>query len=509
MNIVAIKPSKIQIGERLRQDLGDIDELAKSIKKHGLLQPIGITKTKKLVFGERRLMAWKTAHGDKEIKARIINDELAELIENIHREDLPWQIANAAIAKFHYNHGGHPLSQRDNGGRFSNKKWTENDTANSLDISQPLVSESLTLDEAVRDCPEIANELTKDAALNAWQEFGRVKTSEEIEREVARGGGLWARLPVSWGDGSRFLYISEAFQIHDSFAVIEDDGPIQTLKHRTWFFHSINPTRELTLDEYAEIQGFPPTYKFVGSTKDKIKWLIGEAVPPPMAEHVARMLPKHGLKFADIFAGAGGMTTGFERIGNECVWACEREPNAAWTFKLNHPEAKVDARSIEDINEDEIPKVDLIIGGPPCQGFSVAGHNFKDDPRNKLYKEFLRIVKGVGPQFFVIENVPGILRFKDQISADASEIGYSTRWDKIEGDKHGMRQRRVRIFVTGKVDGFVELGDSLYGQALSQAKSPAQSAGSVDDQQGINCADSRQAAGLSKPTNQRAQGGGG
>jgi DNA (cytosine-5)-methyltransferase 1 len=97
-----------------------------------------------------------------------------------------------------------------------------------------------------------------------------------------------------------------------------------------------------------------------------------------------------------------------------------------------------------------IPDADIVVGGPPCQGFSTAGLRLKNDPRNQLYKEFLRIVKETKVKEFLLENVPEIAEIKDQIIDDFAEIGYTTTFQIVKGEEIGMKQTRHRAFFIGE-----------------------------------------------------------
>ena len=94
--------------------------------------------------------------------------------------------------------------------------------------------------------------------------------------------------------------------------------------------------------------------------------------------------------------------------------------------------------------------MDVIIGGPPCQGFSLSGMRFKDDPRNELYKEFLRFVKMLRPEEFLMENVMQIKSVAGQIGKDFKNIGYSIDAFEVRGEEIGMRQKRNRFFFLGR-----------------------------------------------------------
>lgn len=249
--------------------------------------------------------------------------------------------------------------------------------------------------------------------------------------------------------GDNIFYLSSKFQIRPSdFVIIKDGEPYPTLKRRSWFYHE--DEREFSLREYAQVQTFPDEFKFVG-TYEKIKDQIGNAVAPKMASYVGQSLK--GKTIGDLFAGCGGLSYGLKMLGKEVLWAIERNVNSARTYKINHPKTKVLTRDIKKINPSTLEKVDVIVGGPPCQGFSLSGLRFKDDPRNELYKEFLRFVDVLKPKEFIMENVPQIKQLEKQIVKDFNKIGYKVEGKLIRGEDIGMRQKRNRYFYIGKING--------------------------------------------------------
>ncbi|HEY2911357.1 MAG TPA: DNA cytosine methyltransferase, partial [Gemmataceae bacterium] len=118
----------------------------------------------------------------------------------------------------------------------------------------------------------------------------------------------------------------------------------------------------------------------------------------------------------DLFCGAGGMSVGFERAGFDIALGVDRDGHHAATHERNFPNGKTLCRSVGDLTAAEAiealdgrNEVDLIVGGPPCQGFSTMGQRDALDPRNTLVAEFVRLVRDVRPKAFVMENVPGML----------------------------------------------------------------------------------------------------
>ncbi len=144
--------------------------------------------------------------------------------------------------------------------------------------------------------------------------------------------------------------------------------------------------------------------------------------------------PEKLFKFIDLFSGAGGMTLGFSHAGFEPVASVELSTIASATHKRNFPNCKHFSDDITKFSpsqwlDSDLDLIHLVTGGPPCQGFSVAGKRDPNDPRNLLFRQFVRIVSEVRPWYVVMENVPGILtmqggKVKEAIIEAFAEIGY-------------------------------------------------------------------------------------
>ena len=127
------------------------------------------------------------------------------------------------------------------------------------------------------------------------------------------------------------------------------------------------------------------------------------------------------MNVVDLFCGCGGFSKGFCQAGFHISYGIDNWKDAAITYKHNFSDAAVDNKDIADICGNDILKatgleaddIDVIIGGPPCQGFSVSGKRMLEDPRNRLYKSFVDIVADLRPSVFVMENVPGLIRLFD------------------------------------------------------------------------------------------------
>ena len=166
----------------------------------------------------------------------------------------------------------------------------------------------------------------------------------------------------------------------------------------------------------------------------------------------------------DLFAGAGGMSLGFEQAGFDVVAAVEIDPVHCAVHKFNFPYCAVIPRSVVGLKGSEIRlaagighrTVDVVFGGAPCQGFSMIGQRVLDDPRNTLVLEFLRIVSELEAKTFVFENVKGLTvgkhrQFLDEFVSRAGELGYEVRlpWRVLNAAHFGTPQNRERLILYG------------------------------------------------------------
>lgn len=162
-------------------------------------------------------------------------------------------------------------------------------------------------------------------------------------------------------------------------------------------------------------------------------------------------------KLLDLFCGAGGLSLGFEKAGYSVVRAIDFDKWAIETYNFNRKDKVGEVKDVTTIDQEYINKlgqVDGIIGGPPCQGFSTSGQRLIDDDRNKLYREYFRILEQVNPKFFVIENVTGLLTFakgavKEDIIARANKLGYNIFLNTLDTSKYGIPQTRLRVIFIG------------------------------------------------------------
>jgi DNA (cytosine-5)-methyltransferase 1 len=172
----------------------------------------------------------------------------------------------------------------------------------------------------------------------------------------------------------------------------------------------------------------------------------------------------------DLFAGAGGMSLGFEQAGFDLVAAIEIDPIHAAVHKFNFPKcatlcrdiAKVSAADIRSAAKIEDRTVDVVVGGAPCQGFSLIGQRSLDDPRNQLVNEYVRIVCDLDANYFVFENVKGLTlgrqrAFLDELVAAFERRGYaiSNPWRVLNAADYGVPQNRERLVLIGAKNGLI------------------------------------------------------
>lgn len=177
-------------------------------------------------------------------------------------------------------------------------------------------------------------------------------------------------------------------------------------------------------------------------------------------------MSKEKLKYVDLFSGAGGFSLGFDNAGYENVFSVDIDPNFCKTYKHNFVNHKLIEKDICELSDSEIKNlvkfdtIDVVIGGPPCQGFSIAGNigrKFIDDPRNRLFKEFVRVVKVIKPKFFVMENVARLYNHKkgetrNEIIKDFQKLGYKVECKILNSADFGVPQVRRRVIFIGTMD---------------------------------------------------------
>lgn len=161
------------------------------------------------------------------------------------------------------------------------------------------------------------------------------------------------------------------------------------------------------------------------------------------------------MKVASLFSGAGGLDLGFKKAGFSILWANEYDKSIWDTFEHNFPGTFLDKRSVVKVHTSEIPSVDGIVGGPPCQSWSEAGAGRGiNDQRGQLFYEYIRILREKRPLFFLAENVSGILHPRHKIAFDRilkefSDLGYNVSYHLLNANDYGVAQERWRVIIVG------------------------------------------------------------
>ncbi len=301
---------------------------------------------------------------------------------------------------------------------------------------------------------------------------GHVEYSvSELDMRMIRAvpqGGNWKDIPLDI-PSQRLAQIRESGGRTTLYGRLHWNFPSFTVT--TYFNRPGNGTyihpdfnRVITSAEAARLQSFPDSYVFSGSKSLRTKQ-IGNAVPPLLAFSIASAIKELNPELetvVDLFCGSGGMTLGFHWAGFRTIVANDNFKDASNTYRLNNPDTTFIFGDITELDVksqiyDSFTKqnqVDLIIGGPPCQGFSHAGKRLIEDPRNVLYREFVKVVEECNPKIFIMENVEGILSMDkgkvfSQIKEDFENLGYVVEGRKLLAAEFGVPQKRKRVLIIG------------------------------------------------------------
>lgn len=294
----------------------------------------------------------------------------------------------------------------------------------------------------------------------------------EMVKHIPEGGN-WQNIPDSI-PSQRLVQIRKSGGRTTYYGRLVYDKPSFTI---TTYFNrlgngcNLHPEQDRVISnrEAARLQSFRDSFVFKGTKTSQYKQ-IGNAVPPLLARMISSLIKPHleSINFIDLFSGAGGISEGFVMNGFELIAANEIERNYFETYKFNHSKYTNPANFIlGDITMPEIKqkiietargkKIGVIVGGPPCQGFSTAGWRNPNDKRNQLFKDFVEIVKTIQPEFFVMENVLGILTMRKgeaikEIIESFSEIGYNVNLPiRLNAEDFGVPQKRRRVIIIGSL----------------------------------------------------------
>lgn len=320
-------------------------------------------------------------------------------------------------------------------------------------------------------------------------------------------GGNWKSIPLETVEKSRRLKrITETGGRTTLYGRIDYSKPSYTIT--TYFNRPGNGTyvhpvhdRVLSVREAARFQCFKDDYYFWGNKSQVLKQ-VGNAVPSVLAYQISKQIidKTNCRKSIDLFCGAGGMTEGFKEAGVHSVLSNDIEVSACTTLKINNPEINV---FCGDITQSETKKhivnvainegADIICGGPPCQGFSMAGNRLADDPRNQLFKDFIEIVSKVKPKIIVFENVVGLLSFQGGKTYQAildlfSDVGYVAEGRILMASEYGVPQKRKRvIIICTRKDQGIKPSDLFPLPITKEVEKQVTARETIVDLEGIDC----------------------
>lgn len=320
-------------------------------------------------------------------------------------------------------------------------------------------------------------------------------------------GGSWKDIPPETVKKSKRLErITQTGGRTTLYGRIDYDKPCYTIT--TYFNRPGNGTyvhpihdRVISVREAARLQTFRDDYYFFGNKTQMLKQ-VGNAVPPVLAYQIGRrIVEKTGCtRSIDLFCGAGGMTAGFKAAGISSLLGNDIEESACVTLKINNPEIPVLCGDVtQESTKAAIEKAaksggaDIICGGPPCQGFSLAGFRAADDPRNQLFREFVDVVKRVDPKIIVFENVEGLLSYQGgktyrEVHTLFSELGYKTEGRSLMANDYAVPQKRKRVFIICTRNDLGTEPGELYPKAITAEESQQTTAReTIGDLENVDC----------------------
>ncbi|MBP1920909.1 Alw26I/Eco31I/Esp3I family type II restriction adenine-specific DNA-methyltransferase [Youngiibacter multivorans] len=342
-----------------------------------------------------------------------------------------------------------------------------------------LLEGNISIEEIIIQCGYSLTSFEEKVLTNLYNKYLDIKSNRvlnhtlfklsDLDLEMIKPipqGGNWKNIPQETISKSKRLErIKETGGRTTLYGRIDYKKPSYTIT--TYFNRPGNGTyvhpihnRVITVREAARFQSFNDDYYFCGNKNQQLKQ-VGNAVPVLLAYQIAKnILGKTGCsRSLDLFCGAGGMTAGFKAGGINSILSTDIEESACMTLKVNNPEIPILCGDITNpLTKSQIVQTaleneaDIICGGPPCQGFSMAGFRQVDDPRNQLFRDFADIVSKVKPKIIVFENVEGLLTFQNgetyrNIIQLFSELGYNANGRTLFAHHFGVPQKRKRVIL--------------------------------------------------------------
>lgn len=287
----------------------------------------------------------------------------------------------------------------------------------------------------------------------------------EMIKTIPQGGNWKDIAKETMQKSKRLLRINETGGRTTLYGRIDYNKPSYTI---TTYFNRpgngtyVHPSHErvISVREACRFQSLPDNYYITGNKTQMLKQ-IGNAVPSILAYQIGLKIKNIAKcnKSVDLFCGLGGLTYGLKQAGIKSVISNDIEPAFCHTLKVNNPEIYT---YCGDITLEETKKhiieyakknnADIICGGPPCQGFSLAGFRADNDPRNQLFRDFVDLVKAINPKVIIFENVEGLLSYQNgetyrNILELFSELNYNTEGRTLQTEEYGVPQKRKRVII--------------------------------------------------------------
>lgn len=386
-----------------------------------------------------------------------------------------------------------------------------------FDYPTPLLKENefITCEQAISDLPSLEGD--EDYSVNTVRDYLCEPMTEYQKKMRTNSNSVHNHMPTKHAqktidhiklvpDGGKYTdlpsELADKFKYHESLHRYNSRKPSLTIDtgHRTHFHYKYN--RIPTVRENARLQSFPDDFIFYGNKQQQYRQ-VGNAVPPLLGYALAKQIKnvlnhytasmEDKIKFMDLFAGCGGLMEGFMQSGMyehvasvewekapvdtlikrlEDKWECKDATESVIRFDMQREEELFNGFNDENYGEskgldylvNEKGGVDVIIGGPPCQAYSVAGRNknrMVGDYRNYLFEHYVSTVKRYDPKLFVFENVPGMITampdgtlITDLIKRDLKEIGFEIiddikEYALIDMADYGIPQSRKRVILIG------------------------------------------------------------
>ncbi len=345
----------------------------------------------------------------------------------------------------------------------------------SSEVAEKILSQEISVESYIGDL----NKFEYNVAKGITEKYVKILNGiilnhttfklSDLDLEMIKAvppGGSWKDIPKETvAKSKRLQRITQTGGRTTLYGRIDYDKPSYTIT--TYFNRPGNGTyvhpvheRVLSVREAARFQTFRDDYYFYGNQSQVLKQ-VGNAVPTLLAYQIGKTIKeKTGCsKSIDLFCGAGGMTAGFKAAGIHSVMSNDIEQSACTTLKINNPEIPV---LCGDITQSEVKDAlvqaakrhgaDIICGGPPCQGFSMAGFRAEDDPRNQLFRDFVDVVERVCPKVIVFENVEGLLSYQkgktyQEVHTLFAELGYDTEGRTLMASDYAVPQKRKRVII--------------------------------------------------------------